>query len=244
MQRHTRILFVLAMALAAAHAVSGQAQRDLSLTQADSLFSARQYTQAFERYAALHHAGQWSPAMFLKMAFIQEGLGHLGNSLYYLNLYEHTAHDPQAAEKMRELAEKHRLEGYEPDPYEGLRAPLREFYLPLAGLLAALGLLLLALITRRAYRNLSPSPALAFLLVLCLAALYTHTRFSRESARAIVTHANAYLMSGPSGGASVVGIIGEGHQLRVKDQQDAWLKVRWQERDVFVRDFLVRKVEL
>jgi len=57
------------------------------LTRADSLYATKQYTQAFERYEVLFAGGRYSPAMLLKMAYIQEGLGHLGESLYYINLY-------------------------------------------------------------------------------------------------------------------------------------------------------------
>lgn len=252
MQRHTRILLFLVLTLITAlHAVGQAEQRALSpsmgsrsLTKADSLFNARQYTQAFDVYESLHAQGNWSPAMFLRMAYIQEGLGHLGASLYYLNLYAHTSHDPQAADKMKEMAEKNGLEGYEDDPYEALRMPLRQFYVPVAALLTAVSLLFLALIFRRFHRMKTPSPALAVFLVLSLAALYSHVHYSPAYSRAIVTRPQTYLMSGPSAGASVVQIIGEGHQLRVHGQHDAWLKVRWQERDVFVRDFLVRKIEL
>lgn len=274
MQKHARFLLVLTLTLSAAlHAIGqadqlalslskekpsqaeqlaqslskgspSQAERSRSLTKGDSLFAARQYTQAFDIYESLHQQGTWSPAMFLRMAYIEEGLGRLGASLYYLNLYAHTSHDPQAAEKMKEMAEKHGLEGYEDDPYETLRAPLRQFYLPLAGLLAAVSLLFLALIFRRFRLLKTPSPALAVFLVLSLAALYGHIHYSPASRRAIVIGAQTYLMSGPSAGASVVQIIGEGHQLRVEGRADIWLRVKWRDQDVYVRDFLVRKVEL
>ena len=264
MQKHARFLLVLTLTLAlrqaqgkplilsqaatsfqqAPEASAGRQSKTLSLATADSLFAARQYTQAFDIYESLHAQGTWSPAMFLRMAYIQEGLGRLGASLYYLNLYAHTSHDPQAAEKMKEMAEKHGLEGYEDDPYETLRAPLRQFYLPLAGLLAAVSLLFLALIFRRFRILKTPSPALAVFLVLSLAALYGHVHYSPASSRAIVTGAQTYLMSGPSAGASVVQIIGEGHQLRVEGRADIWLRVKWRDQDVYVRDFLVRKVEL
>lgn len=212
-----------------------------ALTAADSLFSARLYTQAFEHYAALHKAGYWSPAMLLKMAYIQEGLGHLGESLYYLNLYALSSNDPQAAMKMAELAEKNHLEGYQEDALDTVTAPLREYYLPIAGLLASLSLLIVALLV---YRRKTPSFGLVLVLALLAAALYVHVQYSKTSAHAIVSRAHTYLMSAPSSGSSVVEILGEGHRLRVKGHTDAWLRVQWRDGEAYIRDFLVRKVEL
>ncbi len=214
------------------------------LQTADSLFAARQYTQAFDLYLSLHQQHLVSPAMFLKMAYIQEGLGHLGESLFYLNLYSQVSHDPQAAQKMSELADKNNLQGYEEDPFEVIARPLREYYASITGLLASLALLALALQVNRARQNQRPSPWLALLLLLLLAGLFTHVQYSRQSHLAIVTHPGTYLMNGPSSAASVVEIIGEGHQLRVQQQQDVWLKVKWRDGEAYVRDFLVRKVEL
>ncbi|MBL7846493.1 MAG: hypothetical protein JNL40_03420 [Cyclobacteriaceae bacterium] len=219
---------------------SGAAQ----LQKADSLFSSRQYTQAFDLYLSLHQQHLGSPAMFLKMAYIQEGLGHLGESLFYLNLYSQVSHDRQASQKMSELAEKNNLEGYEEDPFEVIARPLREYYAPIAGLLSALALLAVALQVNRARQHRRPSPWLGLLLLLILAGLFTHVQYSRRSHLAIVTHPVTYLMNGPSSAASVIEIIGEGHQLRVQQQQDVWLKVKWRDGDAYVRDFLVRKVEL
>lgn len=216
----------------------------VALAKADSLFAARQYTQAFEYYYAIRQQGSWSPAMLLKMAYIQEGLGRLGESMYYLNLYTLASHDPQAVKKMEELAEKNRLEGYEEDPMGPIHTTLREYYLPLAGVLVAVSILLLAMMTDQYRRKQKPSLALAGTLILFLAALFTHVYFSRATNRAIVTRANTYLMTGPSAGSSVVEIIGEGHQLRILDKKDVWLKVAWKEKEVYVRDFLARPVQL
>lgn len=214
-----------------------------ALATADSLFAARQYTQALDGYLALHRQGTWSQAMFLKMAYIEEALGRLGESLYYLNLYALASHDPEALTKMEEMADKNHLEGYTANANPIIGA-LRQYYVQIAGLLLALALLLTALQVNRVRRHLSFSPVLATLLLVLLAGLFVHTQYSRNTDLAIVTHAGTYLMSGPSSAASVVEIIGEGHQVRVLGQQDVWLRVNWKNGEAYVREFLVRKVEL
>ncbi len=215
-----------------------------ALAAADSLFAARQYTQALDGYLALHRQGTWSQAMFLKMAYIEEALGRLGESLYYLNLYTLASHDPEAMTKMEEMAEKNHLEGYGEEAFNPITGALRQYYVQAAGLLLAFALLLAALQFNRVRQQKSPSLALAVVLVMLLAMLFLHANYSRNSDRAIVTHAGTYLMSGPSSAASVVEIIGEGHQVRVLGKQDVWLRVNWKDGEAYVREFLVRKVEL
>lgn len=210
------------------------------LKHADSLFTARLYTQALEEYEALHASGRWSPAMLLRMAYIQEGLGRLGESLYYLNLYTLAANDDQASRKMEELAEKNNLEGYQDDAWEAFSAPLREYFLPITALLAALAVFILALaLYKREFSITLMCLQLALMLVFAL-----HVQYGQPTARAIVTRPQTYVMSGPSGGARVLGIIGEGNQLRIQGQEDVWLRVQWRDRDAYVRETMVRRVEL
>jgi hypothetical protein len=210
------------------------------LKKTDSLFGAQQYTQALEEYETLHASGRWSPAMLLRMAYIQEGLGRLGESLYYLNLYTLAANDDQATRKMEELAEKNHLEGYEADAWESFSAPLREYFLPITALLAAFGVLILAFaLYKREFSMPLMCGQLALMLVLAL-----HVQYGQPTARAIVTRPQTYVMSGPSGGAHVLGIIGEGNQVRIQGQQDVWLKVKWREREAYVKENTVRRVRL
>ncbi len=214
------------------------------LSRADSLYAGRQYTQAFEVYQSLHAGGQYSPSMFLKMAYIQEGLGHLGESLYYLNLYFLATDDSQALKKMEELAQKNNLEGYETNESTKILAWLQEQYSSIALIIASIGAFLLALIYyQRMKKNNQPAlPAIALMFVLTL--LFFHVNFSSKSARGIVSGGQTYLMSGPSAGASVVAIIGEGHQLQINGKEDVWLKVSWKDEDVYVKEFLVKEVRL
>ncbi|MBK7650109.1 MAG: hypothetical protein IPJ20_04215 [Flammeovirgaceae bacterium] len=55
----------------------------------------------------LYESGRYTPAMLLKMAYIQEGLGRISQSIYYLQLYYKATNDEQALSKIEELATKH-----------------------------------------------------------------------------------------------------------------------------------------
>lgn len=223
------------------------AKPDLSaeaLAKADSLYTAKQYTQAFELYMTLRERGQYAPAMLLKMAHIQEGLDHLGESLYYLDLYFLASDDTQALKKMEELAKKNNLEGYETSESTHLLAWLQGQYVTIARILSSVGLFLLAVMYYlRVKKNLKPSFA-GLAMVCTMTLLFIHINFSKTPERGIVARPQTYLMSGPSAGASVVAIIGEGHQLEITGKKDVWLKVRWKEDEVFVKENLVKPVRL
>src|SRR5690349_2721164 len=96
----------------------GQPTNNPLLQRADSLFQQKRYTQSFEIYNTLFQSHRYSPAMLLKMAYVQEGLNRISQSAYYLNLYYLATQDESALTKLGELADKYRLEGYEPSRFE------------------------------------------------------------------------------------------------------------------------------
>ena len=73
------------------------------------------------------------------------------------------------------------------------------------------------------------------MLLLVMGVLFMHINFSRQTSVGIVTIPTTYLMSGPSAGASVISIVGEGHKLQITGKEDVWLKVRWMDKDAYVK---------
>ncbi|NOT75682.1 MAG: hypothetical protein HOP08_12210 [Cyclobacteriaceae bacterium] len=214
------------------------------LKAADSSYNNKQYTQALDLYKGIYKEGNYSASMLLKMAHIQEGLGHLGESLYYLNLYFIASDDAQALKKMEELAEKNNLEGYKTNDSTRALAWLQEHYNIIAWLLASITVFLFAsMYYQRVKLKIKPAfTGMAFAITLTV--LFIHVNFSLKDERGIVAGAPTYLMDGPSAGASVVAIIGEGHQLEIKGKKDVWLRVAWRDQEVFVKDFLIREIKL
>lgn len=206
------------------------------LQQADSLFAARQYTQSFELYKVLLANDKYSPAMLLKMAYIQEGLGHIGQSLYYLNLYELASGDEQARDKMEELAARHQREGYTQNEAArwaqiGKKNESRIF--------AWLGSVALLLFIWLAYQKIKKKHALVpgALFLVVLGVLLTYTWAISHTTPLIITSQPAtYLMSAPSAGADVVAIVSDGHRLETVQNQEAWIKAHWGTREVYIRN--------
>lgn len=206
------------------------------LQQADSLFAARQYTQSFELYRVLLANNKYSPAMLLKMAYIQEGLGHIGQSLFYLNLYELASGDEQARDKMEELAARHHREGYaQTEATRWAQVGKKNEWLVFTGLGAA-ALLLFAWL---AYQKVKKKNLLApgILLLVVLGGWLAYLWATAPAPRLIITaRPVTYLMSEPSAGAEVVAIVTDGHRLTQLQANEAWIKAYWGTREVYLRN--------
>jgi hypothetical protein len=212
------------------------------LTQADSLFRSKQYTQSLEIYQSLFAENKYSPATLLKMAYIQEGLGKIGQTLYYLKLYHLATDDEQALRKMEELADKFGLSGYEHNDANRLqqwidkKITIVEFGLATVLLMISLSIFLM----KKKERN--PWLAAGAIILVSASIFYLNNFYSSDSV--IVNNQHTYLMQGPSAGAPVAGILAEGNQLPLLGQSDVWLKVKWNDKIVYVKNTSVLTVAL
>ncbi|MBK5279000.1 MAG: SH3 domain-containing protein [Bacteroidia bacterium] len=214
------------------------------LKRADSLFQARQYTQSYELYASLLKEKQYSSAMLLKMAYSQEGLGHTSMSLYYLKLYYMVSHDEQALGKMEEIAAKNRLDGYQLTDFNKLVTLLQQYSFQITSVLLSVVLFLFTLIIYQNVKQQKKPLMAAIALVFFLALLFANNHYGDYVKVGIVTQSSTYLMSGPSAGASVVGIINEGHQLKILGQTDVWIKVNWRDEEVYIKESSLLPINL
>ena len=209
---------------------------------ADSLFRSKQYTQSLEQYQSLLNEKKYSPAMLLKMAYIQEGLGKIGQTLYYLKLYHLASDDEQALHKMEELAGKFRLSGYDANDAGRLKQWIDKKMLLIQVGLAGILLLLSYAIVNRRRREQKPWLAAGLVILLSASILYLNNFYSSKSV--IVNSDRTYLMEGPSSGAPVAGILAEGNQLQLLDHSDVWLKVKWMDKIVYVKNNSVLQVTI
>lgn len=226
---HLFLLFILFNATNAA----GQSL-SYHLTKADSLFAQKRYTQSLDLYRSIFNQQQYTPSMFLKMAYIEEGLDHLALALYYLNLYYMASRDERVIQKIKEMAGKNRLDGFEFSDRERILSLYGEYHVTLSAALIAIALFLISLLVflrsrkKRAYGVWST-------LLIVLAIILVHTNFPLQNNTAIISSGNTYLMSGPSAGASVVQIIGEGHRVNVLGQEDVWVQIQWRNKVAYIK---------
>ena len=210
-----------------------RAQNNAILQKADSLFSAKQYTQSFRLYDSLLRDKKYSPAMLLKMAYIKEGLDQ-PSALYYLNLYHQATDDEQTLAKMEELADKYHLEGYKPTAQSQLLGWITKNADLIKWVIATVLFFFFAWLVFQKKRHESVVVP-AFFLVITAIALAWFINLGEPKPQIMVARAGVYLMSGPSAGASVVDILEEGHRLIVSGEKDVWLRVTWREKEAFVK---------
>lgn len=208
--------------------------QESDLHTADSLFANKKYTEAFKYYEKIFNGGNASVAMFLKMAFIKEGLGNYADALYYLNLYYQQTSDKSVLIKMREIADEHNLIGYEYSDFRFFINFLREYLLEIVVCLFALSLFLLAYIFSRKRKNEKPVIAMVLqaAVIILIGILINGVPFQRS---AIISADNVLLMTGPSAGAEPLYFVDKGHRVDLLEQGDIWNKILWENQPVYVR---------
>lgn len=214
------------------------------LVRADSLFQQKRYIQSLELYQKLFEDHRYTPAMLLRMAYVEEGLSNVSRSAYYLNLYYLATQDEDALTKLEELAIKNRLEGYVTDEIDGLRS----FYLThrdlITYILFGMGILACAIaLTQRLVMKRKP---IGEFVTLCMVTALFMLHISQQTMweKAIVANDNTYLMNGPSAGASVLAIVRDGHRVDVLGTKDVWTKVKLGESEGYMRSSNLLPVKL
>lgn len=204
------------------------------LQTADSLFTAKQYTQSLQHYEKIFAQNQYTPAMLMKMAFIEEGLNHIGQAMYYLNLYYARTSDDSALEKMTQLSEKFRLQGYQDPEAESALSFYRQYEDHISVTLAVIMFFFFSLIVfqKRRQKNIV---ALFVALVFFAFILLAHLNLVTSAEQAIVASGNTYVMEGPSGAAPVVEVIEPGHRVPVISRHDVWVEIQWKDRTGYIK---------
>lgn len=182
--------------------------------------------------------------MFLKMAYINEGLNSIGSAMYYLNLYYAATGDKSVLRKMDELAAKFDLEGYETTDADRFWTFYRENHVYLSVVIAASIILLVSFMYHTRMRLHSRPIGSAIAVIAAVFVLFLHQFYAEQRTRGITAQPSTYLMAGPSAGASVLDVVGDGHRVVVIGKKDVWLKIRWDDEVAYVKENSVRAVRL
>jgi hypothetical protein len=240
----TGVLKILLLITVTFYAHTASAQIFLrQLAYADSLFKVKQYTQSMSVYEEVLAAKQYSPSMLLKMAFIQEGLGKASMSLYYLNLYYLATGDDQTLLKMQELATKNGLEGYQNPESDQFYFYVNKYGYLISLILASAALFALMWFYAQKRKGRKSVPSLVMVMIF-IVLLAVNVNFPIHDSTVMITSSKTYLMSGPSAGANVIGVVDEGHKLRMLTKKDVWLEVQWFDQPVYVKENRVTPIML
>jgi hypothetical protein len=236
-------LLIITLSITSFHSAFSQIS-SFRLKTADSLYQMKKYTQSFEHYKEILNQKKYSPAMLLKMGYIQEGLGNIGEAMYYLNLYFLATNDKAVLEKMEQLADKFNLEGYETSDADRVLTFYHDYYTQISFGLAALSIFLLSIIFYTKVRLHEKPIAGVIFLIVFLTAFFIHINFGHSIKTGIISKANTYVMDGPSPGASLVTITSGGHRVEVIGKKDVWLKIRWNGEIAYVKENSLLAIQL
>jgi hypothetical protein len=237
-----KIVFVFVMVAGAILALHAQVSK-FRLQQADSLFVDKKYTQSLEHYQTILGQNEYTPAMLLKMAYIQEGLNNVGEALYYLNLYYLASNDKTVLTKMEELAGRYNLQGYENSDADQALAFYRDYHFNITLGLGVIAIFLVALAFSIRRKGQRPIASTIFSAVILLT-LFFHVNMGGTISMGIIGASNTFLMDGPSPGSSVVDVVNEGHRIEITGKKDVWLQVEWNGQVAYIREGNLLPVKL
>lgn len=205
-----------------------------TLKEADSLFAQQKYTEAYQRYEILLVQGKYTPAMLLKMAFINDGLGNYVEALYFLDLYYKKSADRNVLEKINEISQNNRLHGYVYHDSHFFLALIEKFSLWIQLAMSSILFLTAVYIYRK--RRLDQRPTLAYLLHTFTGLLFLLLA-SRggQNRQGVIYEDSTLLRSGPSAGAEPIEVISKGHKVDILKELPAWTKIMWEGNEVYVR---------
>jgi uncharacterized protein YgiM (DUF1202 family) len=241
--RVLKIVKLSLLLLAVSTAVCAQSNNPM-LVRADSLFGQKRYIQSLELYQQLFESHRYTPAMLLRMAYVEEGLNNVSRSAYYLNLYYLATHDPDVLKKLEEFAAKNRLEGYATDDTDRFLSFYRIHRERITYGLLGLAVLLCAIATlqRMKFKNRPVTEFVALTVITALFVLHISQQVLWQ--KAIISKSNTYVMNGPSAGASVLSIVRDGHRVDVLGKKDVWTKIKLGESEGYVRTSSLLPVKL
>lgn len=225
-------IFLITLLCFAWGAIHAQSQL---LRDGDSLFNQQKYTQAFEKYEEIfQRQNQSSPAMLLKMAFIQDGSGDYADALYFLNKYYQQTADRQVISKINELAETNDLSGYSYDDIDYFLALMNKYqFLIIMSLCLGMLVVLAYSIWKR---KKSEKSVVAFIISLCfIIGLFMIVNI-KPSPKGVVIADQTLLRSGPSAGAEPIDAVAKGHRVNVVTRDEIWTKIVWNGEEVYVRN--------
>lgn len=232
------ICFLILSALNTSTSISQSLEKEL--VRADSLYQKKQYISAIKIYNQIYQKGESSPAMLLKLARIEEGMGNIGNSIYFLENYYQQTKDEKVLEYLQKIISEKNAVGfnyglsYQADLiYKEWKIYLQLFFLVL--LFFSIGMMV-------KYQKANPKKKNYFTLAIIPILVVAFLNNYDGKSDAIITAKPSFLLEGPSAGANLVQTINVPAKIQVKDQIDVWTKVVFEDEVAYVKTSQLKKL--
>ncbi|MGM0579630.1 MAG: tetratricopeptide repeat protein [Bacteroidota bacterium] len=210
------------------------------LVKADSLYEKKQYLSAVKIYDKIFQEGHSSPAMLLKLAKIEEGMGNLGQSMFYLEKYYQLTKDENALNYLEDTTDEIAAIGFDYGLIYKADLFYKEWKLYFQLFFSIVIFLGLGLMIKN--HNSTPKKnnyfAMAIIPILIVAFLNNYNGKSD----AIVTITPSYLLEGPSSGANLVEKVNTPAKIQVKNQIDVWSKVIFEEKEAYIKTSQIKRL--
>jgi hypothetical protein len=205
------------------------------LQKGDSSFSRHRFSEAKAFYEqAFFEQKKTTPAALLKLSFIETSLDNPVMALFYLHQFYLFNPDPRVKNKIEEIAAQNKLLGYSVDEADYAFFLYRSYRKWGQGALLMISFILFCLLFYRKVRKMSLGYSPIFTCIFLAAAAYFYN-FSLPYKRAILADERIFLMSGPSGGASVVSVLDKGHRIEWIRENDIWYEIKWNDKKGWIK---------
>ena len=210
-----------------------KAQNDVA-KKADSLFSAKKYSEAANIYELIFKDNQVNkPNISLKLAFIYESLGDFPKAIYYLNNYYNLNPDDEVFEKMNKMALENKFTGFERSDLNFILVLYQQFYIFILYSVILIGIFILIILFRKKIYNKKILRRHLILVGLFIAFLLVFINVPNTYQSAIINK-STYFREYPSSGSPIIGSIEKGNKINIFGQEDIWLKVLWNRKIVYI----------
>ncbi len=227
-------LLSLCLALRFVLPVAADSARNLIL-RGDSSFSRHRFSDAKADYEKAFFAQKkTTPAALLKLAFIETSLDKPVQALFFLHQFYLFNPDPRVKNKIEEIATQNKLLGYSVDEADYAFFLYRSYRKWGQGALLLISFFLFCVLIYRKIKKVSLGYSPIFTFIFLAAAAYFYN-FRLPYKRAILAEDRIFLMSGPSGGASVISVLEKGHRIEWIGENDIWYEIKWNDKKGWVK---------
>jgi tetratricopeptide (TPR) repeat protein len=235
-----KFLFSLLILLLVTTAIGYTQSLEKELVKADSLYEKKQYISAIKIYEKIYNEGNSSPAMLLKLARIEEGMGNLGQSMYYLEKYYQFTKDEKVIDYLKDTSDSKKAIGFD----YGITYQVDLFYKDwkiyfqlFFSILIFLGIGMMI-----KHKNTTHKKKNYFVLALVPLLIVAFLNNYKGKSEAIIISTPSYLLEGPSSGSNLVEQVSVPAKIQVKNQIDVWSKVIFEDKEAYIKTSRIKKL--
>lgn len=202
---------------------------------ADSLFTAKEYTNAQDFYLELYQNRKIeSNDLLLKLALTYEGLGNISSAIYYLKKYSKHSPTLDVELHIEQLANNNSLIGYKITDQEKFQLYLSKYKLSICLSFLSITISIALLLYFNYYKKNIKSTPLLISVSIFIALTFLSIYFIDNTTSAIIKK-DCLLMAEPSAGSKLQKQINAGHRIIIIDEKDIWYRIELNEEFFYIR---------